>query len=494
MRACVRAPPPPHPRVALPSRAHVQRRRACARWLCLTTRRWGQIRVRGWPLPARDRGSARGQRRAARGRRTGVSPSPARPPARPAHPPPTLAPPHPHPARGAAQGAGSPVMRDAISRVTAALGGGAEGALPRALRSSFLVSADMAHALHPNYPDKHDPDLAPRLGAGFVLKHNANQRYATNAISATLFRRGDERGGGWAAGGWAGGRLGCCTPALDPPRNPAPPRPAPLCDAGRCAGAAACLPPSLRCAATWRAGLPLVRGARARVCVCVCARVCMCARPWAGRRVHACGGACTRGVGSGVRCSLPSHPACRPTTTHPLARTRWPPTHTTHPHNPPTHTTHPPTQPTHTSPSTGPILASGLGVRTVDVGIPQLAMHSIREVCVRESLGVWVRGGGCGERAGVSPAERKLVCCEGGWVGGRAGAPSRFAAPPPPCCPTARLRRCAPWWTWVTPTAPSVRSSPPLGSWTARVGGGGLGWVAWVAAAAAAAAAGGEGS
>lgn len=46
----------------------------------------------------------------------------------------------------------------------------------------------MAHALHPNYADKHDPDLAPRLGSGLVLKHNVNQRYATTSISATLFR------------------------------------------------------------------------------------------------------------------------------------------------------------------------------------------------------------------------------------------------------------------------------------------------------------------
>lgn len=46
----------------------------------------------------------------------------------------------------------------------------------------------MAHALHPNYADKHDPELAPRLGSGLVLKHNVNQRYATNAVSATLFR------------------------------------------------------------------------------------------------------------------------------------------------------------------------------------------------------------------------------------------------------------------------------------------------------------------
>lgn len=79
-------------------------------------------------------------------------------------------------------------MRDAIKRVSAALAGGAEGALTRALRASLLVSADMAHAHHPNYPEKHDPDHKPQFHKGLVIKHNVNQRYATNAISATLFR------------------------------------------------------------------------------------------------------------------------------------------------------------------------------------------------------------------------------------------------------------------------------------------------------------------
>jgi aspartyl aminopeptidase len=87
-----------------------------------------------------------------------------------------------------AHGAGSPCMLDAIRRVAASLAGGQEGAVERALRASFLVSADMAHGVHPNYSDRHDACHAPHFHAGLVIKHNANQRYATDGVTAFLFR------------------------------------------------------------------------------------------------------------------------------------------------------------------------------------------------------------------------------------------------------------------------------------------------------------------
>ena len=58
----------------------------------------------------------------------------------------------------------------------------------RAMANSFMLSADNAHATHPNFPQKSDPYAPVRLGGGVVLKYNASQKYTTNAVSGAIFR------------------------------------------------------------------------------------------------------------------------------------------------------------------------------------------------------------------------------------------------------------------------------------------------------------------
>jgi aspartyl aminopeptidase len=88
-----------------------------------------------------------------------------------------------------AQGAAGSFLATWLDRVTMGLSGA--GATrehtARALRHSFLVSADMAHAAHPNYIDRHEPGHRPELGAGLVIKSNSNQSYTTDAASSALF-------------------------------------------------------------------------------------------------------------------------------------------------------------------------------------------------------------------------------------------------------------------------------------------------------------------
>ncbi|MQL96281.1 hypothetical protein Taro_028956 [Colocasia esculenta] len=88
------------------------------------------------------------------------------------------------------QGAGAPTMFQAMRRIVDCLSKGqrSENIFERAIRESFLVSADMAHGAHPNFPDKHEDHHRPELQKGLVIKHNANQRYATNSITAFLFK------------------------------------------------------------------------------------------------------------------------------------------------------------------------------------------------------------------------------------------------------------------------------------------------------------------
>jgi aspartyl aminopeptidase len=86
-----------------------------------------------------------------------------------------------------AVGAGGSILRDVTARVVDAYADGAPQALHRALARSWLISADMAHALHPNYDDKHEPQHQPQLNRGLVIKTNSNQSYATDGASAARF-------------------------------------------------------------------------------------------------------------------------------------------------------------------------------------------------------------------------------------------------------------------------------------------------------------------
>ena len=65
--------------------------------------------------------------------------------------------------------------------------GGGEAYWQRLLGGSFLVSADNAHARHPNHPEFSDEQNCPYLNGGLVVKYNANQRYTTDSVSAAVF-------------------------------------------------------------------------------------------------------------------------------------------------------------------------------------------------------------------------------------------------------------------------------------------------------------------
>jgi aspartyl aminopeptidase len=96
---------------------------------------------------------------------------------------------------GSASGASGPLLSDVIERVLAGCGVEAVDDVRRVLASSSCVSADNAHAVHPNYAERHDPGHAPLVNQGPAIKLNANQRYATDASTAALFRSCCEKAG-----------------------------------------------------------------------------------------------------------------------------------------------------------------------------------------------------------------------------------------------------------------------------------------------------------
>ncbi len=86
------------------------------------------------------------------------------------------------------QGANSTFLEDVLSRISCGCGRSSEQ-LKTAVANSFMVSADNAHAVHPNYADKADPVNRPKMNSGIVIKYNANQKYTTDAVSAAVFRQ-----------------------------------------------------------------------------------------------------------------------------------------------------------------------------------------------------------------------------------------------------------------------------------------------------------------
>jgi len=87
-------------------------------------------------------------------------------------------------------GAGSSLMSDIIKRVNLTMSDKdtPKDAYDTCIAKSFIISSDMAHAVHPNYSDKHHEKHKPMLHKGPVIKYNSNQRYATTAATAFIIK------------------------------------------------------------------------------------------------------------------------------------------------------------------------------------------------------------------------------------------------------------------------------------------------------------------
>ena len=86
------------------------------------------------------------------------------------------------------QGAGSTFLREVLRRITLGLGGDEEDYF-RAVSAGFLVSADNAHAVHPNHPEKTDAENCVYMNKGIVIKSHAGQKYTSDAVSSAIFRQ-----------------------------------------------------------------------------------------------------------------------------------------------------------------------------------------------------------------------------------------------------------------------------------------------------------------
>jgi len=99
-----------------------------------------------------------------------------------------------------AQGADSTIVSQNMRRIfnilkSAHSGNVAEDAFEKAIQRSFVISADMAHSIHPNYPEKHQSNHQVKLNKGIVLKNNANQRYATDGVGNGIIKSIAEKAG-----------------------------------------------------------------------------------------------------------------------------------------------------------------------------------------------------------------------------------------------------------------------------------------------------------